>query len=143
LQHDDKAQESAKPNASWQIEIPVKSHNDVQQLHLRIDRGWIEEQNTPERKSETTKVKQWSVTLRFDLPTRGEFCAQFSIVNSSMNATLWAAQDKTLAEIKSHLSSLRKQLEDQGIQITNLQCVKGMPPEKPITLGYSLIDVST
>jgi Flagellar hook-length control protein FliK len=143
LQQQENPTDSVKANASWNLEIPVKYNNDVQQLHLHIRQEWIEEKSSPDRKPTIEKVKQWSVTLGFDLPTLGEFCAQFSIVNSTMSAIFWAAQDKTLLQVKSHMDSLRKQLEHEGIQVTHLQCLKGMPPEKPIALGYSLIDVST
>jgi hypothetical protein len=143
LQQQENTADSVKANASWNLEIPIKFNNDVQQLQIHINREWLEERNSPERTPTIGKVKQWSVTLRFDLPTLGEFCAQFAIVNSTMSAIFWAAQDKTLLQVKSHMDSLRKQLEHEGIQVTHLQCLKGMPPEKPIALGYSLIDVST
>jgi hypothetical protein len=143
LQQQENSTDSMKANASWNLEIPVKYNNDVQQLHLHIRQEWIEEKSSPDRKPTIEKVKQWSVTLGFDLPTLGEFCAQFSIVNSSMSAIFWAAQDKTLREVKSHVEKLRRQLEHEGIQVTHFQCLKGMPLEKPIALGYSLIDVST
>jgi hypothetical protein len=143
LQQQENPVENAKANSSFNIEVPIKFNNDVQQLQIHINREWIEEKNSPEQTQTISKIKQWSVTLRFDLPTLGEFCAQFSIVSSSMSATLWAAQESTLVQVKSKMDWLQKKLEHEGIQVTHLQCLKGMPPEKPIALGYSLIDVST
>ncbi len=143
INHELETKDSATPSASWQIEIPVKQHNDVHHLHMRIDREWVDEKNESETNKNTNKIKQWSVTLRFDLPTLGEFCAQLSIVNTQVSATLWAAREKTFGEVRDHIEGLRTQLESEGIEVKYLQCMRGMPPEKPMALSYSLIDIST
>ncbi len=143
INHELETKESTTPNASWQTEIPVKQHNDVHHLHMRIDREWVDEKNKSETNKNTNKIKQWSVTLRFDLPTLGEFCAQLAIVNTQVSATLWAVREKTFGEVRDHIEGLRKQLESEGIEVKYLQCMRGMPPEKPMALSYSLIDIST
>jgi len=145
INHELDSKDSSTPNASWQLEIPVRHNNDVQQLHLRIDREWVDDKKESESDAEKTgnKIKQWSVTLRFDLPTLGEFCAQLSIVNTQVSATLWAAREKTFTQVSKHIEDLRKQLESEGMNVKYLQCMRGIPPEKPMALSYSLIDVST
>lgn len=143
LNHELESKDSSQPTSSWQLEIPVKHQNEVQQLHLRIDREWIDEKNESEKNTTVTKIKQWSVTLRFDLPKLGEFCAQLAIVEKNVSATLWATRENTFAEVKKQMEVLRGQLENEGIQVKQLQCLKGMPPLKPMALSYSLIDVST
>jgi hypothetical protein len=143
INHELETKDSATPNASWQVEIPVKQHNDVHHMHMRIDREWVDEKNESETNKHANKIKQWSVTLRFDLPTLGEFCAQLAIVNTQVSATLWAAREKTFGEVRDHIEGLRKQLESEGIEVKYLQCMRGMPPEKPMALSYSLIDIST
>ena len=145
INHELDSKDSSTPNASWQLEIPVRHNNDVQQLHLRIDREWIDDKKESESDTEKTgnKIKQWSVTLRFDLPTLGEFCAQLAIVNMQVSATLWAAREKTFTQVSEHIGGLRKQLESEGMNVKFIQCMRGIPPEKPMALSYSLIDVST
>jgi|GEM_PF-646809 len=144
LNHELNTKDSSQPSASWQVDIPVKHHNDIQHVHVRIDRDWAEEKHSsPEENKTSTKVKQWSVTLRFDLPTLGEFCAQLAIVDTTVSATLWATQEKTFAHVRDKMNTLRKNLEKEGIEVKQLQCMKGMPPEKPMALSYSLIDIST
>jgi len=143
VNHELDTKDSPQANASWQLEIPVKHHNDVQHLHMRIDREWVDENKESESEKNTQKVKQWSVTLRFDLPTLGEFCAQLAIVNTQMSATLWAVREKTFTEVREQIEGLRKQLESEGINVKYLQCMRGMPPQKPMALSYSLIDIST
>ena len=133
----------AAPVSSWQLDIPVKHQEHLQHIHVRIDRDWVEEKNDAETKGSAAKVKQWSVILRFDLPSLGEFCAQLAVVDTRVSATLWAAQEKTFARVAKHIEGLRQQLEQEGIEVKQLQCLRGMPPEKPLALSYSLIDVST
>ncbi|RYY75274.1 MAG: flagellar hook-length control protein FliK [Gammaproteobacteria bacterium] len=145
INHELDTKESSTPNASWQLEIPVRHHNEVQQLHVRIDREWVDGKNESDSQAEknANKIKQWSVTLRFDLPTLGEFCAQLVIVDTQVSATLWAAKEKTFTQIHKQIEGLRKQLESEGMKVKYLQCMRGIPPEKPMALSYSLIDVST
>lgn len=143
LNHELDTKDSATPNASWQLDIPVKHHNDVHHLHVRIDREWVDEQHESETEKTISKVKQWSVTLTFDLPTLGEFVAQLAIINTQVSATLWAAQEKTFTHVREHIEGLRKQLESEGINVKYLQCMRGVPPPKPMALSYSLIDIST
>ncbi|RYY04059.1 MAG: flagellar hook-length control protein FliK [Gammaproteobacteria bacterium] len=145
ITHELDTKDSANPSASWQLEIPVKHNNDVQHMHVRIDRDWVDDKNESDSDYEksTNKVKQWSVTLRFDLPTLGEFCAQLAIINTQVSATLWAAREKTFTQVSDQIDGLRKQLESEGINVKYLQCMRGIPPEKPMALSYSLIDIST
>ncbi len=143
LNHELDTKDSSTPNASWQLDIPVKHHNDVQHVHVRIDREWVDEKKETESEKSSNKIKQWSVTLRFDLPTLGEFCAQLAIINTQVSATLWAEREKTFTEVREHIEGLRKQLEGEGINVKYLQCMRGMPPQKPMALSYSLIDIST
>lgn len=143
LNHELDTKDTNTPSASWLVEIPVKHHNEVHQLQVRIDREWVDEQNESEAEKTATKIKQWSVTLTFDLPTLGEFVAQLAIINTQVSATLWAAQEQTFTQVRDHIEGLRKQLESEGINVKYLQCVRGVPPQKPMALSYSLIDVST
>ncbi|MES2826138.1 MAG: flagellar hook-length control protein FliK [Pseudomonadota bacterium] len=143
LNHEVNSKDGAQSNAVWQLDIPVRHHNEVQQLHLHMEREWVEDKNTTNENKTATKIKQWSVTLRFDLPTLGEFCAQLAIIDTTISATLWATRETTFTQVKQHMESLRKNLETEGIQVKQLQCMKGMPPQKPMALSYSLIDIST
>lgn len=144
LNHAIDNKDSAQTTSSWQLEIPVKHQGDVHQIHVKIDRDWIEDKRqASDTKSASTKTKQWSVTLRFDLPTLGEFCAQMTIIDTTVSATLWAAQEHTLSRVRTHMNWLREQLENKGVNVKQIQCLQGIPPLKSIKLSYSLIDVST
>lgn len=138
------SKDAGSPTSSWQLEIPLRHQSDVQQLQLQITREWVEEKHQGEAaRAGSAKVRQWSVTLRFDLPTLGEFCAQLAVMGEQVNATLWASREQTFEQARQQLDSLRQQLEEEGIEVKNLQCLLGMPPPKPLALSYSLIDIST
>jgi Flagellar hook-length control protein FliK len=143
LAHEADSKDSAAPTSTWQTEIPVKQHGEVQHLQLRIEREWVDDKNPAHTNKSNEKIKQWSVSLRFDLPKLGEFCAQLTVINHQVSATLWAAQEPTFSNLRAQLGSLRQQLESEGIEVKSLECMRGMPPEQPLALTYSLIDIST
>lgn len=138
------SRETGSQSSSWQLEIPLRHQAEVQQLQLHIARDWVEDKHEGEAsKTGATKIRQWSVTLRFDLPTLGEFCAQLAVIGEQVNATLWASRENTFEQARLQLDGLRRQLEEEGIEVKSLQCLHGMPPPKPLSLSYSLIDIST
>lgn len=143
LNHELDSQDKPAPTSVWQTELPVKHHGEVQQLQLRIEREWVDEQNGQQAAAKPRKIKQWSVTLRFDLPKLGEFCAELTIIDTQVKATLWAAQTRTFSHLNQALQGLRQQLEQEGIDVKSLECKCGMPPTKALALSYSLIDTSS
>lgn len=142
INHQQGQSETAQPSQSWLLEIPIKQGQEVNTLELRLEQGWLDKER--EDQNETAeRIRQWSVTLSFDLPTAGKFYAQLSVVKESVSAKLWAEEDATLDEAKNKLALLREQLEAQGLTIKHLQCVRGSPPSTTISLNYSLVDVTT
>jgi len=131
------------PQQSWQAEIPVRHGNDVHPLHMQFEQHWVEEnpENTEEKKS--IRVKQWNVMLTFQLPVVGQFFAQLTLVGNSLSAKLWAEQQETLDEAKTKMDELKNNLEQQGIQVKQIQCLPGIPPQPKMSFSYSLVDVQT
>lgn len=142
LNHQQNQADAAQPTQSWLFEIPVKQGHDVHTMEMRLQQEWIEEKQEDGNNSEK-KVRQWSVTLSFDLPDAGAFYAQLTVVNDTVSAKLWAEEEGTLKEAKIKLDNLREQLEAQGVLVKQLQCVQGTPPATTISLHYSLVDVTT
>ncbi|RYD71696.1 MAG: hypothetical protein EOP55_20120, partial [Sphingobacteriales bacterium] len=83
VNHELETKDSNQATSSWLFEVPVKHQNEIHQLNLRIDREWVDEKNENSEDKTSTKIKQWSVMLRFDLPKLGEFCAQLAIVEDN------------------------------------------------------------
>lgn len=131
-----------QPTQSWQFEIPVRQGHDVHPLHIQMEQQWVEEQNDDKEKS-STRVRQWNVMLNFDLPLIGQFYAQLTVLGDNLAAKFWAENETTLQEAKIRLDGLKMLLEGEGIRVTQMQCLPGLPPKPKMTVSYSLVDIKT
>lgn len=130
------------PTQSWQMEIPVRHGQDVHPLNIQLEQKWVEDADEMDSKN-VKRVRQWNVMLGFDLPNLGHFYAQLGLLGERLSVKFWAEQENTLKEAQVRLDALKAQFETEGIQITQLQCVPGLPPTQKISLNYSLVDIKT
>lgn len=130
------------PTQSWQMEIPVRHGQDVHPLNIQLEQKWVEDSDETDSKN-VKRVRQWNVMLGFDLPNLGHFYAQLGLLGERLSVKFWAEQENTLKEAQVRLDALKAQFETEGIQITQLQCVPGLPPTQKISLNYSLVDIKT
>ena len=141
LNHQQSQVDSPQPTQSWLFDIPVRYGQDVHPLEIRIDQEWVNDEKNEENQRD--KVKQWSVMLSFNLPRLGGLYAQLTILDDAVSAKLWAEQTSTLAQAQASLESLRQQLQAQGVEVKQLQCVNGPPPSRSVSLNYALVDIQT
>ncbi|WP_157671973.1 flagellar hook-length control protein FliK [Cellvibrio sp. PSBB006] len=141
LNHQQSQVDSPQPTQSWLFDIPVRYGQDVHPLEIRIDQEWVNDEKNEENPRD--KVKQWSVMLSFNLPRLGGLYAQLTILDDAVSAKLWAEQASTLAQAQASLDSLRQQLQSQGVDVKQLQCVTGPPPSRSVSLNYALVDIQT
>jgi len=141
LNHHQAQADSAQPTQSWLFDLPVRLGHDIHQLEMRVDEDWVKDEQNPDQRDK--RVRQWSVMLSFDLPQHGGFYAQLTLVNDSVSAKLWADQETTLLQAQQKLDALRQQLQSQGVEVKQLQCFKGAPPHRSISLNYALVDITT
>src|SRR5690606_1394726 len=125
LNHRQTQPESSQPTQSWLFDIPVRYGQDVHQLEIRLDQDWVSDEKS--EASQREKVKQWSVMLSFNLPRLGGLYAQLTILEDAVSAKLWAEQESTLAQAQASLERLRQQLQSQGVEVKQLQCLSGPP----------------
>jgi hypothetical protein len=144
LNHQQSQADQPQASQSWQVEIPLRQGTEVYPLQLQFERHWLEEKDAANSaKPGSGKQRQWNLMLKFDLPKLGQFCAQLTLVGSQLSATLWAERESTLANTRNLSASLKSQLEQQGLEVTQLQCLKGSPNQPKMTLSYSLVDIKT
>ncbi len=142
LSHQQSSTDPAQPTQSWMLDIPIRHGQDVHNLELKLQQDWVDEDGgEPEGSGE--KIRQWSVTLNFNLPEAGGFYAQLVVIKDTVSVKLWAEQQSTLSEARLKLDNLRDQLNAQGIAVKELLCVHGKPPNAKISLHYSLVDITT
>lgn len=132
----------AQPTQSWQFDIPVRTGQDVTPLHIHLEQQWVEEQAGEENQN-SNRVRQWNLMLGFNLPMIGQFYAQLTLLNDQLSAKFWAENENTLTAAKNKMDGLKTQLESEGIQVTQMQCVPGLPPKPRLSFSYSLVDVKT
>lgn len=134
--------DQAQPTQSWQFEIPVRQGQDVHPLHIQLEQQWVEEQSEGAEQN-STRMRQWSVMLSFDLPLIGQFYAQLILLGDNLSTKFWAENENILLEAKNKIDGLKTQLEREGIQVTQMQCVPGLPPKPKMSFSYSLVDIKT
>lgn len=141
LNHQQSQVDNPQPTQSWLFDIPVRYGSDIHPLEIRIDQEWVNDDKGEE--SQRDKVKQWSVMLTFNLPRLGALYAQLTVLDNAVSAKLWAEEVSTLTQAQASLEQLRQQLQSQGVEVKQLQCLSGPPPSRSVSLHYALVDIKT
>lgn len=129
-----------------QLELPIRHGQELYSLTVQIDEKILyqeKEQDDERAETEREQVRQWQVKLAFELPEGGRLHAHLSIINDSVNASLWAENPQLLIKAREHLSNLRERMISDGLDVKTLDCFAGAPPLAAIELRYNLVDVKT
>lgn len=113
---------------TWQLELPMRNQQDIVPLQIKLQR---EEQNNAGKK-EQMEV-QWRVDLAFDLAPLGPLQVQAQLIRGSLSSQLWAERSNTAELIDHELGHLRERLLAAGLEVGELACRQGMPPQGPKT----------
>ena len=132
------SQETPAPNF-FQTEIPIFNGHSIDTVLIRID----ERESSPQSQQTTDKIREWVLTLSFDLDFLGEMHAQVKLVEDQVSARFWAEKTETLEKIKQNYSYLTNSLADAGIKVKALECCAGPPPAINAALDYTLVDIQT
>lgn len=115
-------------------------------------------QNATEH-DEKKLTRRWQVFMSFDLPAFDQWQeatllstgnipthtlhSQLTIIDDSVSATLWSESAQLCQQAKKHLTLLRDTLTANGLQVDELLCINGKPPNQDMSLDYHLIDITT
>lgn len=113
---------------TWQLELPMRNQHDVVPLQVKLQR---EEQGAESRKEQ--KETLWRVELAFDLDPLGPLQVQAQLLRGSLSSQLWAERAATVELITGELDNLRQRLLGAGLEVGELSCRQGMPPQGPKT----------
>ncbi|UZJ62114.1 flagellar hook-length control protein FliK [Pseudomonas sp. KU26590] len=122
---------------TWQLEIPMRNAHDIVPLQVKVQR-----EDTPERDdSSDTPVQEakereklWRVELAFDLEPLGPLQVQAQLIAGSIASQLWAEREGSAELISSELDNLRGRLVACGLNVKELECNRGVPPQGPRTV---------
>ncbi len=121
---------------TWQLEIPMRNLQDIVPLQVKLQREEAPEPDPqPQNKREEHEPRQalWRVDLAFDLEPLGPLQVQAQLIQGRLSSQLWAERPYTASLIESHLGSLRERLLASGLDVGDLDCHLGTPPQGPQT----------
>ncbi|RIJ08825.1 flagellar hook-length control protein FliK [Pseudomonas sp. 91RF] len=118
--------------STWQLEIPMRNLQDIVPLQVKFQREEApqEEKQNERRDSEReTKQQLWRVDLAFDMEPLGPMQVQAQLISGSLSSQLWAERPYTADLIETNLDALRQRLLDRGLNVGDLDCHLGTPPQ--------------
>lgn len=121
---------------TWQIEIPMRDQRDIVPLQVKFQREEPPPQS-PKDKPDTL----WRVELAFDVTPLGPLQVQAQLFQGSLSSQIWAERSATAELISAELEHLRQRLLTAGLNVGELACRQGMPPQGPrTTLDQRFVD---
>ncbi|WP_219095662.1 flagellar hook-length control protein FliK [Pseudomonas sp. UMAB-40] len=121
--------------STWQLEIPMRNLQDIVPLQVKFQREEAPEKDQPHERRDEREPKQplWRVDLAFDMEPLGPLQIQAQLIKGSLSSQLWAERPYTASLIESNLAGLRQRLLDSGLNVGDLDCHLGTPPQGPQT----------
>ncbi|WP_349970500.1 flagellar hook-length control protein FliK [Pseudomonas caspiana] len=126
-----------KQQTTWQLEIPMRNGHEIVPMQVKVQR-----EDTPEKEnskdkddSEPKEVrdKLWKIDLAFDLSPLGALQVQAQLLRGKLSSQLWAERADSAELINSELAYLRERLIAVGLEVGELACSQGVPPQGPRT----------
>ncbi|PKA67822.1 flagellar hook-length control protein FliK [Pseudomonas baetica] len=118
--------------STWQLEIPMRNLQDIVPLQVKFQREEAPEKEPQanERRDEREPKQQlWRVDLAFDMEPLGPMQIQAQLIAGSLSSQLWAERPYTADLIENNLFALRQRLLDSGLNVGDLDCHHGTPPQ--------------
>jgi hypothetical protein len=113
---------------TWQLELPMRDQQELVPLQVKIQHE--EPQKSPDNEP---KEALWKVELAFDLEPLGPLQVQAQLARGSLSSQLWAERPRTASLIDAELNTLRERLTAAGLNVGELACNQGTPPQGPRT----------
>jgi hypothetical protein len=117
----------------WLMELPVRHEDGIDLFDLRVERDAQHQQQGEQEQG-------WSLTLAFDLEGLGPIRVKVSLVAEAISATFWTELPETRHLFHEHIEQLRSRLHQSGLEVNELSCQCGIPPEPPAHLEPRLLD---
>ena len=121
--------------STWQLEIPMRNLQDIVPLQVKFQREEAPEKEQPHERRDEHEPRQqlWRVELAFDMEPLGPLQIQAQLIKGSLSSQLWAERPYTASLIESNLAGLRERLLASGLNVGDLDCHLGTPPQGPQT----------
>lgn len=113
---------------TWQLEVPMRDQRDIVPLQIKVQREQSQRQSDKEQPDTL-----WKIELAFDIQPLGPLQVQAQLLRGSLSSQLWAERGETAELIVGELEHLRERLQGAGINVGELACRQGVPPQGPRT----------
>ncbi|WP_339845889.1 flagellar hook-length control protein FliK [uncultured Halopseudomonas sp.] len=123
---------------TWQLEIPLRDGQQFNHVQVRIQR----DDEAPSKKA-GEQTPFWEVRLAFTLDHLGALQAIAKLYKGRVNTQFWAEQPHTLSLLNSELALLRDRLLAKGLEVGEISCHQGTPPQPNQALQQRWIDEVT
>jgi hypothetical protein len=122
---------------TWQLEIPMRNGQDIVPMQVKLQREDAPEKENNEEKDDSepkaAQEKLWKIELAFDLAPLGALQVQAQLLRGSLSSQLWAERADSAELISQELGYLRERLIASGLEVGELECSHGAPPQGPRT----------
>lgn len=126
--------ENGNLQTTWQAEIPIRHGQEFIPLQAKLQREDTPQQQADGQREQRDPLESlWRIELAFDLPPLGPLQVQAQLSQGRLSGQLWAELAQTAQLIDSQLGALRTRLLDRGLEVGELQCHAGTPPQGPKT----------
>ncbi len=119
---------------TWQLEIPMRNAHDIVPLQVKVQREETPERDDPSDspvQEAKEREKLWRLELAFDPEPLGPLHVQAQLIAGSIASQLWAEREGSAELISSELDNLRARLVACGLNVKELECNRGVPPQGP------------
>ncbi|MEB6589999.1 flagellar hook-length control protein FliK [Pseudomonas asiatica] len=126
--------ENGNLQTTWQTEVPIRHGQEFVPLQVKLQREETPQQQA-DRQHETPDPLQalWRIELAFDLSPLGPLQVQAQLSKGRLSGQLWAEREQTARLIDAQLGALRDRLLARGLDVGDLECHPGTPPQGPRT----------
>lgn len=113
---------------TWQLEVPMRDQQDIVPLQVKV-----QHEENPRQAGKEQADTLWKIELAFDMAPLGPLQVQAQLLRGSLSSQLWAERADTAALIAGELTHLRQRLQATGLNVGELACRQGVPPQGPRT----------
>jgi len=126
--------ENGNLQTTWQTEIPVRHGQEFIPLQVKMQREEPPQQQADRQREQQDPLQAlWRIDLAFDLAPLGPLQVQAQLLQGRLSGQLWAEREYTARLIDSQLGALRDRLLARGVDVGDLECHPGIPPQGPRT----------
>jgi hypothetical protein len=130
--------EAPAPNNTLVMDLPwLNQNNEPRVMQLRVEEQISDD--SPDRKTRAVNT-EWKLSLAMNLDEAGPMHFDVSLGYGRVSAQVWAEKQSTLQQARDHLPTLRSSLTDLGLQVTDLECRRGIPRGATTHLEHRLVD---